>query len=106
MLGIVRALSGDRPDLVIGAISGYAFTDIQYWVNSLDRSGYTGQKVVICYDAAFDVVEELNRRGYSAVTFAEKPASRPLLLPAQRVPSRGYIDRPVLPVVALPAPAP
>jgi hypothetical protein len=63
--------SGERPDLVIGAISGYSFTDIQYWVNSLDRSGYTGHKVVICYDAAVEVVEELTRRGYFAVTFAE-----------------------------------
>jgi hypothetical protein len=59
-----------RRDLVIGAISGYSFRDIQYWVNSLDRSGFSGQKVVICYAADFDVVETLNSRGYHVITFA------------------------------------
>lgn len=68
-------------DLVIGAISGYEFKDIQYWVNSLRRSGFAGDAVVICYDAAFDVVVELNRRGFHVVTFAEDARRRRFFFP-------------------------
>jgi hypothetical protein len=66
---------------VIGAISGYTFPDIQYWVNSLDRSGFTGQKVIICYDADFEVVKTLNSRGYHVVTFAENERRKRFYFP-------------------------
>lgn len=70
-------------DLVIGAISGYTFTDVQYWVNSLDRSGFSGEKVVIVYDASFETVDELIRREYRVVTFAEHQRKRRYCYPVK-----------------------
>lgn len=56
-------------DLVIGAITGYNFDAIEPWVNSLDRSGFDGDKAMICYNVSFDVCNELSKRGYKVYGF-------------------------------------
>jgi hypothetical protein len=58
-------------DLVIGALSGYSFEDVQYWVNSLDRSGFRGHKLVIVYEAAYEIVDQLLNREYQVITFSQ-----------------------------------
>ena len=37
-------------DVVIGAIVNYGIKEIEPWVVSLERSGFAGDKVMICYD--------------------------------------------------------
>ena len=49
-------------DIVIGSITGYDFDKIKQWVNSLDRSGFTGTKAMICYNVSYETVEELVKR--------------------------------------------
>lgn len=56
-------------DVVVGAITNYDFDKIKYWVNSLDTCGFTGKKVMLCYNISFDVVEELTKRGYIIIAF-------------------------------------
>lgn len=56
-------------DIVIGCITNYSFDKIKHWVNSLDRSGFDGLKVMICYNVSFDVTEELSKRGYTIFAF-------------------------------------
>ena len=56
-------------DVVVGAITNYDFDKIKYWVNSLDTCGFTGKKVMLCYNISFDVVEELTKRGYVIIAF-------------------------------------
>lgn len=56
-------------DLVIGAITGYNFDAIEPWVNSLDRSGFDGDKAMICYNVSFDTVNQLSSRGYKVFGF-------------------------------------
>jgi len=63
-------------DIVIGNITGYDFDKIKPWVNSLDTCGFTGTKLMICYDIDFDTVEELVKRNYSILTFAKDEAKR------------------------------
>lgn len=46
-------------DVVIGAITGYKKEQIQYWVNSLNRCGFTGRKVLICFDIDQETIEWL-----------------------------------------------
>ena len=46
-------------DIVIGSITGYDFDKIKPWVNSLDRSGFTGTKAMLCYNVSYETVEEL-----------------------------------------------
>jgi hypothetical protein len=70
-------------DLVIGAISGYRYDDLRYWVNSLDRSGFTGDRVVIAYAADFATVDTLVERGYGVVTFAEDGRRRRFTYPVR-----------------------
>ena len=51
-------------DMVIGAITNYNFDQIKHWVNSLNRSGFDGLKVVLCYNIHPNVMEELSNRGF------------------------------------------
>jgi hypothetical protein len=68
-------------DLVMGAVSGYSYHDIQYWVNSLDQSGYRGRALILAYSATFDLVDRLLDRGVDVVTFAEEPRRRRFVYP-------------------------
>ena len=59
-----------KKDLVIGAYTNYNWDTIKYWVNSLDKSGFTGDKVVIAYNSSSSTVNELINRGYAVQAFA------------------------------------
>lgn len=56
-------------DIVVGCITNYTFDKIAPWVNSLERSGFDGLKVMICYNIGYDVVEELTKRGFTIFGF-------------------------------------
>lgn len=60
-------------DVVVGCITNYNFDSIKYWVNSLDRSGFTGEKIMICYNVGHDVIRELSDRGYKVLAFKNIP---------------------------------
>jgi hypothetical protein len=72
---------GGAVDLVMGAVSGYSFEDIQYWVNSLNRSGYRGRALVLAYSATYDLVDRLLDRGVDVVTFGEEARRRRFVYP-------------------------
>jgi hypothetical protein len=71
----------DPRDLVMGAVSGYSYQDVQYWVNSLKASGYGGRALVIAYTATYDLVDRLLDRGVEVVTFGEEPRRRRFMFP-------------------------
>ena len=48
-------------DVVIGCITNYTFENIKLFVNSIDRSGFTGHKVMIVYNVPFSTVNELKK---------------------------------------------
>jgi hypothetical protein len=50
-------------DVVIGCITNYTFEKIKLFVNSIDRSGFTGHKVMIVYNVPKSTVDELQNRG-------------------------------------------
>ena len=58
-------------DIVVGCITGYTFDKIKPWVNSLDRSGFDGVKVMICYNVDYATVEELVKRQYTVLAFGK-----------------------------------
>lgn len=62
-------------DIVVGAITGYSFDKIEPWVKSLDDSGFTGTKAMLCYNIHKSVAEELSYRGYKIFAFGETPES-------------------------------
>jgi hypothetical protein len=65
-------------DIVIGAITKYNWDQIKCWVNSLDQSGFSGLKVMLCYNIDFEVAEELSKRGYSIFAFGKDEENRKL----------------------------
>jgi hypothetical protein len=65
-------------DLVIGAITNYNFNAIEPWVNSLERSGFDGDKAMLCYNINFDVCNELRNRGFKVFGFEQNEELRRL----------------------------
>jgi hypothetical protein len=56
-------------DVVIGCITNYTFENIKLFVNSIDRSGFNGHKVMIVYNVPFSTVYELKKRGWNVIGF-------------------------------------
>lgn len=65
-------------DIVIGAITNYNWNQIKCWVNSLDKSGFNGLKVLLCYNIDYDVAEELTKRGYTIFAFKKNEEKKKL----------------------------
>lgn len=63
-------------DIVVGCITGYDFDKIKCWVNSLEKSGFSGDKVMICYNIDYDTCEELTKRGFSIFAFKKNEEKR------------------------------
>jgi hypothetical protein len=55
-------------DLIIGAISNYAYDNIKYWINSLDRSGFIGYKVLVCYNIDQNIKQIISDKGYIVIS--------------------------------------
>lgn len=68
-----------KKDVVIGCITNYDYDKIKFWVNSLDRSGFNGLKVMLCYNIDYDVAEELSQRGYTVFAFGRDEENRKLV---------------------------
>ena len=51
-------------DLVISAIANYLPEKIQIYIESLNRSGFTGDKVMICYNIPKETVDYLKSNGW------------------------------------------
>ena len=58
-------------DIVIGAITGYDFEAIAPWVNSLEKSGFSGMKAMLCYNIKQPVINELAQRGFTIFAFEQ-----------------------------------
>lgn len=56
-------------DLILGCVTNYTFDKISNWVNSIEKSGFDGYKVVIAFNVGFDIVDELIKRNFTVVTF-------------------------------------
>lgn len=56
-------------DLIIGAITGYDWDKIKYWVNSILLSGFTGDKVVVAFDCHSSTINKLNEAGFKTLVF-------------------------------------
>lgn len=67
-----------KKDIVVGCITNYDFDKIKPWVNSLDRSGFAGEKVMICYDIDIDTANELIKRNYHVLAFSKNETTKKL----------------------------
>ena len=56
-------------DLVIGCSTNYTWDTLKYWVNSLNRCGFVGDKVLILMNCDKDTVKKVVDAGVSVIGF-------------------------------------
>ena len=54
-------------DLIIGACTNYDWDKLKFWVNSINRSGFDGDKVMIAFNIRYDTIEKLNKAGFQVI---------------------------------------
>jgi len=55
-------------DLIIGATTNYDWDKLKYWVNSINQSGFKGDKVMVAFNISFATVNKLIEAGFQAIT--------------------------------------
>jgi hypothetical protein len=55
-------------DLIIGVSDGYAWDKLKYWVNSINRSGFAGARVLIALNCGKETIRRLNDEGVQVVS--------------------------------------
>jgi hypothetical protein len=58
-------------DLIIGGTANYDWSVLKYWVNSINKSGFTGDKVLIAMSCDAKTVEKLREAGVIVIGFQQ-----------------------------------
>jgi hypothetical protein len=56
-------------DLIIGCSTNYTWDTIKYWVNSVNKCGFTGDKVLIMMNADKHTMDKVVEAGFSVIGF-------------------------------------
>lgn len=59
-------------DLIIGNASGYTWDQIKYWVNSIRKSGFSGDVVLTGTDLKKETIDKLTENGVELALYGEK----------------------------------
>jgi len=59
-------------DLIIGCCTNYDWDKIKFWVNSINKSGFTGDKVMVAFNISFDTVNKLTQAGFQVLLPGQK----------------------------------
>lgn len=54
-------------DLIIGAVDNYDYDQMKMWINSVNRCGFTGRKVLVVYRASDDTIAKIKESGFEVV---------------------------------------
>ena len=54
-------------DLVIGCTTNYDWDKLKYWVNSLNKSGYQGDKVMVAFNIDYLTIQKLSEAGFQVI---------------------------------------
>jgi hypothetical protein len=56
-------------DLIVGVVDNYDWDKIKYWANSIEKSGFTGNKALIVYNMSdTDTVKKLTDKGFMLIS--------------------------------------
>ena len=58
-------------DLIIGGATNYDWSILKYWVNSINQSGFQGDKVLILMNCDKDTVKKVKDAGFIVVGFQQ-----------------------------------
>lgn len=56
-----------QKDLILGAFDNYNYSILAPWVNSIKESGFSGDIVLVCFNASFETVDKLLEKGVKVV---------------------------------------
>ena len=56
-------------DLIIGGATNYDWSKLKYWINSINQSGFEGDKVLILMNCDKDTVQKVTEAGFFVVGF-------------------------------------
>jgi hypothetical protein len=68
-------------DCVVGCASGYNKFQLQYWVNSINQSGFTGDKVLIVVECDEDSISWVESQGFEVVNANSNDLNKTTALP-------------------------
>ena len=54
-------------DLIIGGSTNYDWDKLKYWVNSINKSGFEGDKVLILFNCDKNTVDKVVAAGFTVV---------------------------------------
>ena len=58
-------------DLIIGCSTNYNWDKIKYWVNSINKSGFEGDKILIFMTVDKDTLQKVTEAGFTAITLTQ-----------------------------------
>lgn len=58
-------------DLIIGCSTNYNWDKIKYWVNSINKSGFEGDKILIFMTVDNDTLQKVNEAGFQAIVLSQ-----------------------------------
>ena len=56
-------------DLIVGCSTNYDWSKLKYWVNSINASGFEGDKVLILMNCDKDTAQKITDAGFSIIAF-------------------------------------
>ena len=61
-------------DLIIGGASNYTWEHLKYWVNSIKKSGFTGDIVLVSTNITAETIDKLTAEGVKLAIYGDKQA--------------------------------
>ena len=54
-------------DLIIGAFSNYGFDAVKPWIDSINDTGFEGDKVLICINTSENTQQQIRDAGFQEI---------------------------------------
>jgi hypothetical protein len=61
-------------DLIIGGASNYKYDDIKYWINSIKKSGFEGDIVLVATNMKIEELAKVSEKGVNILAYGQKDA--------------------------------
>ena len=61
-------------DLIIGGAANYKYDDVKYWINSIKKSGFDGDIVLVVTNITLTELEKIAQKGVQILAYGQKDA--------------------------------
>lgn len=67
--------------LIIGFFDNYEYDQLKYWINSINMSGFKGDKILVGYNFSLETAEKIRKAGFEPFTYAKFKNDNRILFP-------------------------